>query len=80
MPADDARSESFFGEKATTEGRVACASTRSEQRAKAERLLTLPISGYSWERGQLETSGTENNKQELLDSPPRRWRVIQRAN
>jgi hypothetical protein len=38
MPADDARSESFFAEKATTEGRVACASTRSEQRAKAERL------------------------------------------
>jgi hypothetical protein len=38
MPADDARSESFFGEKATTEGRVACASTLSEQRAKAERL------------------------------------------
>jgi hypothetical protein len=38
MPADDARSESFFGEKATTKGRVACASTRSEQRAKAERL------------------------------------------
>jgi hypothetical protein len=25
MPADDARSESFFAEKATTEGRVACA-------------------------------------------------------
>jgi hypothetical protein len=38
MPADDARSESFFGEKATTKGRVACASTRSEQGAKAERL------------------------------------------
>jgi hypothetical protein len=38
MLADDARSESFFGEKATTEGRVACASTSSEQGAKAERL------------------------------------------
>jgi hypothetical protein len=38
MPADDARSESFFREKAITEGRVTCASARSEQRAKAERL------------------------------------------
>jgi hypothetical protein len=47
MPADDARSENFFGEKATTEGGLACASMWSEQEAKAERLpygyaLALP--------------------------------------
>jgi hypothetical protein len=41
MLADDARSESFFGEKATTEGRVVCASTWSEQGTKAERLRQL---------------------------------------
>jgi hypothetical protein len=45
MPADDARSDGFFGEKAITEGRVACASTRSEQRAKAERLRSN-LNGY----------------------------------
>jgi hypothetical protein len=38
IPADDARSEGFFGEKAVTKGRVRCFSTWSEQRAKAERL------------------------------------------
>jgi hypothetical protein len=38
MPADDARSEGFFAEKAVTKGRVRCFSTWSEQRAKAERL------------------------------------------
>jgi chromosome segregation ATPase len=41
MPADDARSEGFFGEKAVTKGRVRCFSTWSEQRAKAERLLGM---------------------------------------